>query len=125
MNVNDFESMIAALLTCGTMFLLTFVLGMIAIYQHRKSMKPTMILIDRNPNPIFGELWNIYDPNKEPGQYHLLAVQNGTLINGKPKIYQMIVPTEIDNAIDACKWTYPSCRGMTRQEFIEMSMSRT
>jgi len=80
--------------------------------------------IDQHPNPMIGELFEFSDTDGT--SLHVVRCLNGTLNHdGTQKWYYLFVPSSIGNVIDANKWTYPDCRSMRRDDFVEMQNART
>ena len=80
-------------------------------------------LIDRHYNPTIGELWRWTEPDGI--QVQIIRAQNGTPnSSGEYEWYTLRVPLEVNNAIDACKWTYPNLRGISREDYLILNGER-
>jgi len=82
-------------------------------------------LVDKHPDPHIGELWS-YD-DTDGTTIKINKCQNGTLnpFTGQYDWYTLRVPTDTKTAVDANRWTYPLCRSMSDEEYIELCKTRT
>jgi len=83
------------------------------------------VLVDKHPDPFIGELWSWQDVDGV--SIRVLKCQNGTVnpITGEYDWYTLRVPTNTKTAVEANRWTYPLCRSMSDEEYIELSKTRT
>ena len=83
-------------------------------------------IIDKHADPTIGELWGWIEPDNTP--VRVVRVQNGTKnpFTGEKEYYTLRVPVSVgDNVVDAVKWTYPTCRDMSREEYLNLNASRS
>ena len=78
-------------------------------------------LIDKDKNPIFGELWEFLD--KDGDKIQIVYVRNGTQEpDGSYRYYSLRVRPRFTKAMDAVMSTYP---GLSQEEFMAMSQFRS
>jgi len=100
---------------------------MMKIYGWEKMFKDVNAkLIDKHFDNTIGELWGWKE--SDGIDVRVIRVQNGTKnpFTGQYDWYTLRVPLTVgNNVIDAVRWTYPSCRNMSREDYLIQNASRS
>ena len=80
-------------------------------------------LIDRDPDPTIGELWSFKDVDGVTVK--ILKVRNGTREVDGYRSFSLRVDSDCETALKANRWTYPSCRQMSEQDYRILNSARS
>ncbi len=79
-------------------------------------------LLDRDSDPTIGELWSFKD--KDGVEIKILKARNGTKEVDGYRNFSMWVDPINNTALQANRWTYPSCRGLSDEDYRILNSAR-